>query len=292
MQAQSKRRSAQQRSPPGVSSRAAFDVRRAQAVSMMVQVGGLDRVHRAHHANAQRDIVRSVATGQTKGIVVGVVNLAESGQEKEECARARHDRKCRAAGRCETPRRQRSGKPRRGDQRFIDHLAAVRGSDPAIPRAGVARREREPRRLFRLRSRPSVGTIRGVLPKQRTGLPDVSLTLQSQSSSALRAITALSLNFSARFADRHFEHPRKPSTLYLRSPMFGSIAVPVLVLLALVVAAYALVRHHRRRSRDQWRALRDLNPVSGQWLSDYRRSRRSRWSVQALEVAVCTDPLG
>ena len=125
MQAQSKRRSAQQRSPPGVSSRAAFDVRRAQAVSMMVQVGGLDCVHRAHHANAQREH-REVGgpPAQTKGIVVGVVNLAESGQEKEECARERHDRKCLVAGRCEMRRRQRSGKPRRGDQRFIDHLAA------------------------------------------------------------------------------------------------------------------------------------------------------------------------
>jgi len=41
-------------------------------------------------------------------------------------------------------------------------------------------------------------------------------------------------------------------------------------LVALVVAG-ALVLY-RGRHRDSWRFLRDLSPVSGQWLADYRRS--------------------
>ena len=52
--------------------------------------------------------------------------------------------------------------------------------------------------------------------------------------------------------------------------MSDFIALPILF--ALVVTCYALVRYRGRRGRNTWRLLRDLSPVSGQWLADYRRS--------------------
>jgi len=52
--------------------------------------------------------------------------------------------------------------------------------------------------------------------------------------------------------------------------MSDSFALPILF--ALVVTSYALVPYRGRRGRDPWRLLRDLSPVSGQWLADYRRS--------------------
>jgi hypothetical protein len=51
--------------------------------------------------------------------------------------------------------------------------------------------------------------------------------------------------------------------------MLGSIAL--LVLFALAVAG-AFVQYRGRHGRDSWRFLRDLSPVSGPWLADYRRS--------------------
>ena len=52
--------------------------------------------------------------------------------------------------------------------------------------------------------------------------------------------------------------------------MSDFFALPIVF--ALVVTGYALVRYRGRRVRDPWRLLRDLSPVSGQWLADYRRS--------------------
>jgi hypothetical protein len=54
--------------------------------------------------------------------------------------------------------------------------------------------------------------------------------------------------------------------------MFDSIALSLL--LALVTAGCALVRYRWRRRRDaSRRLLRDLSPVSGEWLTDHQRSR-------------------
>jgi hypothetical protein len=50
--------------------------------------------------------------------------------------------------------------------------------------------------------------------------------------------------------------------------MLGSIALP---LLALIVTGLAFLRYGGRRGRDPWHLLRDLGPVSGQWLADHRR---------------------
>jgi hypothetical protein len=51
--------------------------------------------------------------------------------------------------------------------------------------------------------------------------------------------------------------------------MLGFIALPVLV--ALVIAGFAIFRH-ARTGREPWHFLRDLSPVSGQWLADHRRT--------------------
>jgi len=51
--------------------------------------------------------------------------------------------------------------------------------------------------------------------------------------------------------------------------MIGFIALPSLLVLV-VVTLLAIAR--KRRGRDSARTLSDLSPVSGQWLSDYRRS--------------------
>ena len=52
--------------------------------------------------------------------------------------------------------------------------------------------------------------------------------------------------------------------------MTGSI--DLIVFLVLLVAGWALVRYRQQRNRKSWRLLRDLSPVSGQWLADLRRS--------------------
>jgi DMSO/TMAO reductase YedYZ heme-binding membrane subunit len=51
--------------------------------------------------------------------------------------------------------------------------------------------------------------------------------------------------------------------------MLGFIALPVL--LVLVIASFAIYRR-ARTGREPWHFLRDLSPVSGQWLADYRRA--------------------
>ena len=53
--------------------------------------------------------------------------------------------------------------------------------------------------------------------------------------------------------------------------MLGSIAL--IALLALFIGGVALRRYWGRRSGERWRLLRDLSPVSEQWLADRRRSR-------------------
>ena len=50
--------------------------------------------------------------------------------------------------------------------------------------------------------------------------------------------------------------------------MLGSITLSVL--LALTVLGFAIVYFRGRRS-GSWHLLRDLSPVSSQWLADYRR---------------------
>ena len=52
--------------------------------------------------------------------------------------------------------------------------------------------------------------------------------------------------------------------------MSGPIALSILS--ALIIAGCAFVRYRGRRNREAWRLLRDLSPVSGQWLADLRRS--------------------
>jgi hypothetical protein len=54
--------------------------------------------------------------------------------------------------------------------------------------------------------------------------------------------------------------------------MFASIALLTLLAFFLVIAGYALVRYRGRGRRDPWHLLRDLSPVSVQWLADRRRS--------------------
>ncbi len=51
--------------------------------------------------------------------------------------------------------------------------------------------------------------------------------------------------------------------------MLGSIALSVL--LALIVVSFAIVHFRGRRAAGSWHLLRDLSPVSSQWLADYRR---------------------
>jgi hypothetical protein len=50
--------------------------------------------------------------------------------------------------------------------------------------------------------------------------------------------------------------------------MLGSIALSAL--LALAIALFGLIQR-RRRAGQSWHLLRDLSPVSSQWLADYRR---------------------
>jgi hypothetical protein len=52
--------------------------------------------------------------------------------------------------------------------------------------------------------------------------------------------------------------------------MSGTITM--LLLFTPVLAGYVLARLRARRGRDPWYLLRDLGPVSGQWLADCRRS--------------------
>ena len=76
------------------------------------------------------------------------------------------------------------------------------------------------------------------------------------------------LIITASRSDITAEHPLH-HTLQV-DPMTGSI--DLIVFLVLLVAGWALVRHRQKRNRNSWRLLRDLSPVSGQWLADLRRS--------------------
>ena len=76
------------------------------------------------------------------------------------------------------------------------------------------------------------------------------------------------LNFLAGLADRCGERALTPQ-LFCNRPMIGFIALPSLLVL---VVATLLVIARKRRAHDSARTLGDLSPVSGQWLSDYRRS--------------------
>ena len=51
--------------------------------------------------------------------------------------------------------------------------------------------------------------------------------------------------------------------------MLGSIALAIL--LAFIVIGCGFLWYCRRGGRDPWHLLRDLGPVSGQWLADRRR---------------------
>jgi predicted LPLAT superfamily acyltransferase len=53
--------------------------------------------------------------------------------------------------------------------------------------------------------------------------------------------------------------------------MTGSFAVSAL--LAVVVAGLLVLVRRGRRAVQSWILLRDLSPVSSQWLADYKRSR-------------------
>lgn len=53
--------------------------------------------------------------------------------------------------------------------------------------------------------------------------------------------------------------------------MLGSILLSVLFVV-LAVAFVVVHRRNRRAGRSWQHLLRDLSPVSSQWLSDYRRS--------------------
>jgi len=54
----------------------------------------------------------------------------------------------------------------------------------------------------------------------------------------------------------------------------SSFALPILF--ALIATGLAVLRWRGRRVVESWHLLRDLSPVSSQWLSDYRRSGWSR----------------
>jgi hypothetical protein len=51
--------------------------------------------------------------------------------------------------------------------------------------------------------------------------------------------------------------------------MLDFIALPVL--LPVTLAGFAFLRSRRRAGHEALHFLRDLSPVSGQWLADYRR---------------------
>jgi len=75
----------------------------------------------------------------------------------------------------------------------------------------------------------------------------------------------------ARLSDNVLGRPLITSTsssLISSRSMFASIAL--VILLALVIAGGAAVRFRRRR-RGRSHLLRDLSPVSGEWLTDHRR---------------------
>src|SRR5262245_12866400 len=57
--------------------------------------------------------------------------------------------------------------------------------------------------------------------------------------------------------------------LYTGRPMLGSIALSVS--LAVIVVGFAVVYLRGKRAAGSWHLLRDLSPVSSQWLADYRR---------------------
>jgi hypothetical protein len=54
--------------------------------------------------------------------------------------------------------------------------------------------------------------------------------------------------------------------------MLETVALPF-VAVSTVLAACALLAYRSRRRRTHWRVLRDLQPVSEHWLSDFRRGR-------------------
>jgi hypothetical protein len=79
------------------------------------------------------------------------------------------------------------------------------------------------------------------------------------------------LNLEACLSDIACEHPLNHQCSSQVDPMPGPIALSVLS--ALITGGCVLLKYRGRRNRQGWRLLRDLSPVSGQWLADFRRGR-------------------
>lgn len=126
MQAQCECRTIQYGSPPCRSSRTALDVGDIQAMAMVVEVSGLDRVHRAQHGNAERNH-REIGKPptQSKGMVISVVDLPQACQKEEERAQECRGREAFVDGLGVVPGHQRSGKPWNSDEGLADNLAAA-----------------------------------------------------------------------------------------------------------------------------------------------------------------------
>src|SRR5690349_21056361 len=100
MQMQRERRSVEQRSPPAQGRGAPFDIFIVEAMPMMTEVRRLDRMHCAHHRHTQREhgeVCRLSA--ESECVVIGVVDLAKTGEEEEKSAGERERRK-RSMTRC------------------------------------------------------------------------------------------------------------------------------------------------------------------------------------------------
>jgi hypothetical protein len=75
---------------------------------VMVEVGGLDRVHRAHRPDAERKLRElSGASTDAQRVVIRVVDLAKARQKEEERTHERHRREARMNGVRKMPRPRR-----------------------------------------------------------------------------------------------------------------------------------------------------------------------------------------
>src|SRR5437899_2010399 len=123
-----------------------LDVVALHAMAMMPQVIELDRMHRAQHEHAQRKHDPfSRGARQPERIVIRIVNLPQSGQEKHEGASERDDVDFAIRGdeRCRQPWRRQKKLVRDLDRREVDEIPPFHLGERIAPRiAGHCKRSR------------------------------------------------------------------------------------------------------------------------------------------------------